>query len=321
MDILKVTYSTWKLLIQTNSFPYYHVTSAGDSVIAFTGDRETIYITDVQEAEHTDWAANYQSNSTEAATDDDAKAMVRGLSCKAVPVAMDGRRIVLPSTIGDSQAVQHTGFGDDITNGTRLNGQQFKAERTGAGQTVVQWQFMEWITEAGGVMHYVGAGFGDKFSYEIYAPASVGTSNPSSGMYNKMDVGGVNIFIPAAGDGDWDLNLSETLNANVDFTKLIPVPADNNDGFFNYDKNTNELTLAANQNGKYHLFDADISLIRMLNGICMNGNGTDDFNVPASYGAKFLLPHWKHKVTIDQVSAGTLQAAWHLFIGREKAYP
>jgi hypothetical protein len=226
---------------------------------------------------------------------------------------------MLPSTIGDVEEVQFASAGDDITNGVRCGGNHLHLKTTTQGLTTVEWQFMEWVSVSGGRVKHYNATFGDNFSYEIIAPATVGTSNPGSGWFDKINLGSsCNIYVPnPTQTGDWDLNLTEKINVNVDITKVVPVPAAAKDGYFDWDQDTYEVTLNTAGKGGYYLFDFDITLTRIINVHHIIGDGICDFIVPASYGAKMLLPHYIHKLILDKYDNVTeLTLLWELFLGR-----
>lgn len=239
------------------------------------------------------------------------------------PRTSDGRMIMLPSTMADKLEVQFTGCGDDITNGLRNGGTDFKQSISSAGSYDISFQFMENVDIAGGGVIHTGGNLGDYIHYGISAPATAGTENTGAGAFDKYNIGGpYNMFVPnGTGTGNWDVDLEETLNANVSFTKAVPVPASGGDGFFDYNRDTGSLTLNATQTGGYNLFDFEILMARFINKVWLIGAHHHDLIVPASYGAKKLLPQWVHKVTINRVGEGTLDVGWYIFIGRASSQP
>lgn len=242
---------------------------------------------------------------------------------RKIPKTTDGRQIMLPSTIGHDEEVQFSGAGDDIENGIRCGGSHLELESTTQGENTFTWQYMEWISISGGRVKYYDAVRGDYFHYEIYAPATVGTSNPGGGWYDKYDLGGgYNMFIPnAIQEGDWDLDLAEKLNANVQITKASPVPAADKDGFFDWDFDAYTLSLNTSGNGGFYLFDFDVTLTRVINTHHIEGDGKSDFIVPASYGAKKLVPHNIHKLILNKASTASTNIAWEIFLGRMSTAP
>lgn len=239
------------------------------------------------------------------------------------PRTIDGRQIMLPSTIGDDQEVQFSGSGDDITNGIRCGGSHLQLVSTTQGENVFEWQYIEWIAIGGGRVKHYSATFGDCFNYEINAPATVGVSNPGGGWFDKYNLGGeYNMFVPnATQTGDWDLNLEETLNENVLITKVNPVIAADKDGFFDWNQDSYEVSVNSSGEGGYYLFDFEVALTRIINAHHIKGDGGCDFIVPASYSAKTLLPHYIHKVILNKTDTTQSQLTWEIFLGRMSTTP
>lgn len=240
------------------------------------------------------------------------------------PRTKDGRRIHLMSAIGEDQEVQFCGQGDDVTNGIRLGGQDFKTTVLSAGDTTVTWQYLEWVSVCGGSVWYLDANDGDYIHYDIYAPATTGTENVGAGAYDKYDLGGgYCMYIPnAADEGDWDLDLDETYNENVVFKKVVPVPMSN--GFFDWDQETYAVTLNADGQGRYNIFDFPIHLTRIIHKewlIPASAAMTSNFTEAGFYGAKQLLPNYEHKVSIHRVGTGDLKLWWRIFKGRRITTP
>lgn len=228
----------------------------------------------------------------------------------------DGRQIVLPSTIADNMTVQFTGIADDVANGVIAAGAELKKTGvTTSGDHTQEFQFITYIDICGGTAVYSGAGVGDHITYQLYAPGTDGVSNPGAGSFDKVAIGGgINQFVPAE-NGDWDLDLEETLNANVGFTKIAPIPYPG--GPFAYDHITNELTVSAD--GSYIVVDADFTFpIPFVQNAWILDSCCVELLVPGSYSGKRLLPHWIHKVTVHKEAASEtpLHVLWYMFIGR-----
>jgi len=249
------------------------------------------------------------------------------------PQTSDGKAIFIPVMFRGDLHSLYMGFGDDITNGVRFYGPELAVSiaEVAEQETTVEWQYMEYTYLAGGIMTCQHAVIGDYANYCIGAPASPATSNPGSGDYGKLAVGGgINLFVPAGYGGtnpDWDLDLEETLNANVGFTKVVPVPApraeveghDVGTGFFDWDEETEEVTFNSDGTGDYNLFDSDIKLVQFARFVLL-GDTTYDMRTP-SQKPKKLLPHWKSRVVIynktDRSSGDPLNVAWNLHLARE----
>lgn len=242
------------------------------------------------------------------------------------PRTSDGRDIVIPVLFRGDLNTMFCGVGDDIGNGDRFVGQKMQVSSAVVEDKVIEWQHMEWIYIAGGLVQCSGAVLGDTLKYEIIAPASVGTSNVGSGAYGKLDIGGgvsmyVNPATPGADGPDWDLNIVETLNGNVGFSKVVPVPTNpEGTGFFDWDPDTETVTYDADEKGNYNLFDGELNLGLFVPYFNLLGSEKYDLLV-SSTKPKRLLAQWKHKVTLHNSSAKTLEAVWNLFKARKENTP
>jgi hypothetical protein len=200
----------------------------------------------------------------------------------------DRRQIVAINRIPNGYTIYPTGEASDITNGTWQGGTELRRTTTGT----MDFQMLEHWYAIGGRGNWEGGKSVDKVSAWLVAPATTGTSNPGAGAYDKVSTGaGSNIFVPAPlVDGDWDLNLTEKLNANVNFTKAAPVKNAAMTGFFDYDYDTHTLSLNSDQKGKFDLYDTQCVMFTFANQI--NGvEGEIALDVSDVVG-KVLLPHW-----------------------------
>lgn len=248
-----------------------------------------------------------------------------GFDFRKQPMTKDGRVINMPSIFGDALDIYFSGRGDDITNNTKLRGTRLDLIQEGAGTNSLTWQYNNRMWIAGGILIYEGASFGDWIRYQVYAPATVGTANEGAGVYDKYEIAegsGLYTYVPnPTQEGGWDLNLTEKLNSNVCFTKVVPIPMTN--GFFDYDYDSDcgDVALNVNQTGNTCLFAFDFVLIEIVNDVGILGSRSLQFALPASWGAKVLQPHWKHTVTINHEGTGDLKTTWHLVPGRDGARP
>lgn len=179
---------------------------------------------------------------------------------------------------------------------------------------------MDWHYLAGGEFFPNSGSFGDKVNYKIIAPSSksIESLNPGAGAFDTYNLGfpGVNMYVPnPTMSGQYDLDLDAKLNANVSFTKAVPIPATNGDGFFDYDHDTNILTVNPYQTGGYNLFDFPMDLQRFIINVPVPNVHSVNLTVPAIRPKK-ILPHWIHQVDLHRDSPGTVEISWFIYIGR-----
>jgi hypothetical protein len=238
------------------------------------------------------------------------------------PDVEGGTPVVAANTWPIEQSVMWCGAGDDVTNGTVGGGTDFKASQTTTGDLVVESQFIGIVRLGGGQVCWRNCEFGDYGEFLVYAPATSNiVENTGSGAYAKLEVmTGVNMMVapgtPGSDGPNWDINLTEKLNANVDFTKAVPVPAKGGDGFFTYVKETDTLTYTPGT-GNHNLFDVDINLSMFIRRLWLIGGGQMDLTVVDNIPA-FLLPQWKTKVTLhrDDAAGSNREMVWSVLISR-----
>lgn len=235
------------------------------------------------------------------------------------PCSSDGKPIVLASLLPKDAAVNFTGAGDDVANGARFNGIKLQIQSNGVEDKTLEFQYIEWVYIIRGLVRWEGAVFGDEISAETYAPATVGISNPGAGAYNKVALGpGRNLYVPAAPGtfGNWDLNLLEKFNAKVGFTKVVPVPTYSNNGFFDWDEDTELVTVNAAGKGGFNLFDFDLRVNRYMNCVQLIGAGWEEFS-SAMASPKKILAHWKTRLILHNSTAKVLSATCTMAVARK----
>lgn len=232
------------------------------------------------------------------------------------PRGTDGRPFISPNIFPVGYLTQFTGVSDDIDNGIEGGGNLLVLSSSVVEEISLEVQFLRAYYLAGGAASWSGAVAGDWVGFQLVAPATAGTSNPGAGAYDKYAVGtGVHMYIPnATQTGDWDLDLDETLNENVDFTKVVPVPADNADGFFDWDRDTGVVTLNASQTGRYNLFDFLVSMHAFVKNVPLIGSSSSPFTVPA-IKPYLCLPHWHVKITLNNSTAKALSLGAFIYRG------
>jgi hypothetical protein len=214
------------------------------------------------------------------------------------------------------------GEGDDVAAGSIGGGVEFAIEQDSQGDGTVELQFIDPIRLGGGHVFWKDCAFGDWASFLVYAPATSNiVSNPGAGAYAKLPIGGgasvlVTPGVPGSDGPNWDVNLSEPLNANVNFPKAVPVPAAAGDGFFTYDVATRVLTYTPGT-GTHNLFDAEIPLSMFIRKLRLMDAGDMDLtvfdNVPAC-----ILPQWKSRVTLhrDNADGSARKLVWSILLSR-----
>lgn len=240
----------------------------------------------------------------------------------AIPQTSYGTPIVLMNMFRGNVQPAFPGCADDVTSGVRWGGPRFELtwNEGDPGSKALEWQFVEWIYIAGGSVHPVDGQFGDTIEYEILAPATPATPSPGAGAYAKQEIisgSGIHRFVPQPGGG-WELELDETLNARVRFTKVVPVPNAAAQGCFHWDPETEQVTLASANDGAFDLLDQPIVLANYAPKFRVSGSAWRQL-VVAGVKPRRLLAHWKHRITWT-VSGGSTsrKLEWDLFIARER---
>jgi len=231
------------------------------------------------------------------------------------PRAADGKLYVSPDMWPLGTLTNFTGAADDVANGV-VGTDLLAVESTEVEDKAKTLQFIEASYLAGGHIQYKGGVLGDHISFKTMVPGTVGTDvGAGQGSYAKVPIGGgINVFVPYPGGG-WDLNLTEKENANVQFTKVRPVPAPGSDGFFDWNPVTGVVTVNAAQKGGFNLIDGDLMINELVTKIAVIGDDHFPLTVPAVRPVK-LLPHWKFVVTLHNSTAKTLQVAAMLYRGK-----
>ena len=240
------------------------------------------------------------------------------------PVAEGDTPVVASNTWPISHSVVWCGEGDDVANGVVGDGADFRVEVTEVGDVSVESQFIHLVRLGGGHVYWKNCEYGDHASQLIYAPATPNiVSNPGSGAYGKLQVAaGVNMIVapgtPGADGPDWDVDLTEKLNANVDFIRAVPIPASDGNGFFTYDPATDSLTYTPGE-GTHNLFDAEIGLAKFIRKLWLVGDGCAPLTVYDNIPA-VILPQWKSRVVVHRESAtgSNRQLVWSMLVSRLK---
>lgn len=219
----------------------------------------------------------------------------------------DGTHMVTPCLFPSGVYLYISGAGDGAGYG---DGAVFNIESDTAGDSEVEWSYNDWVLVAGGGILYKDAEIGDYLSLLTYCPATVVTPNGgNTGNCNLSPIGGgVNIIVPAAGDGAYDVDLG---SAN-------PVIAPLRDGFYEWSfPNTGKgtVTVGTPMQSRCNLFDTQMNLVRYVCKAPILGSGFIDVSVPA-VEPKIVLPHWKAKAVVHNCGHLGLKVAWHVTTAR-----
>jgi hypothetical protein len=242
--------------------------------------------------------------------------LVRGYMPQKGPQAVDGKQYVSPDMWPLGLLTNFTGAADDVAAGV-VGSDVLVIESTQVEDKTKIVQFIESSFLAGGQVQYKNATLGDAVSFQTIVPGTVGTDvGAGQGAYAKSPIGGgLSLFAPYPGGG-WDLDLAEKENANVNFTKVRPVPSPGSQGFFDWNEETGEVTVnAAGQKGGYHLIDGDIAINELVTKVPILGDDHFQLTVPAVRPVR-LLPHWRFVLTLRNSSAKSLQLAAMLYRGK-----
>jgi len=239
------------------------------------------------------------------------------------PQTSDGRNIIVASKFGASIDPYICGVADKITSpvarggGTAFSLSWASGETPSAGDTKeAEWSFLDYVRIAAGGMMWKDCEVGDHIDMRMIAKATPATSTPGTGNTNKVSIGGgANIFVPAAGDGDWTLDLAPILHAD----SPVPIPNVAHTGYWSYDEEDQGLGSFAPDGlagSGYDFFDFEITLVYWVRGVQFIGSGQNYID-PGTVNRK-ILPHWTFKVKLTNGSGhAPLAATWYLNLARK----
>lgn len=212
-------------------------------------------------------------------------------------------------------SIYGVGEADNITNGTYGGGVQLQFDSTNDER---EFQLLNHYYAIGARAVWKNCDIDNYFSATLIAPASSGFTN-TTGDFDKVNLGGsLNMYKPVtAGTGAWDADLTDTL-AGTSILKATPVPSAGNQGWFDYDSETNILTTNMSQTGGYNLYDFDVNLHafgRRVWGTSQSG-GVTGIDVPDLVG-KLIYNSWKVKLEfgLEGGLLGSEKAAVTFYVG------
>jgi len=230
--------------------------------------------------------------------------------------AADGKAIVLPNIFPGEVILNFAGRGDSVSPAVRGAGPLFGLKQAGAGSQSMNIEFLDGIFIAGGHVRWEGGNWGSSIALDITAPASTvkAPAVEGQGNCNLIPVGvGINMLIPAAGDGAYDLDYA------------VPIPSINNEsnattGFWEYSEpwvGKGVMSPGIPTKAKYNLFDIPLTLSKLCTIHLGFAVGCQELSLPA-LKPKWILPEWSLRVTLDNVGDGELAATWSLTLARKR---
>lgn len=212
------------------------------------------------------------------------------------------RKIVSISGVPAGYSLYATGIADDIDNGTFGGGVTLSFTDVNNEK---QFQLLNHFYILGSRSVWEGCSINNYFDVKIVASATTGLTN-TSGDFNKVQVPGGNLIVPAAeGAGAWDMDLDAKFT-NTAILKATPVPVAGGNGWFDYNSDLNVITVNQNQTGGYHLLDFDRDLhysARHGWGTSIDG-GSNELNLLNLVG-KLIYNSWKIQFNFN-LSGGLL---------------
>jgi hypothetical protein len=241
------------------------------------------------------------------------------------PTTESDTPIFQPSIIPPGYYFYGTGAFDKLTVPVAVGtGPQLVLAATGPGvTTTLTGRFLHHVYVLGGHFRHVGGGYEDWLTLLMQGPASTPEDRTAThdGNANKVPTGaGFNIIVPAAGNGDWNVDGS-TKEAGEINLGLCPVPSyaegGTPAGYWDWDPTVNpSIFPSAPGLGHFNLFDATLPLARQANRypVIVEGAVTPE----ASIKGKKILPHWQWVFSLYRAQAGTVEVAIRLDTARAK---
>lgn len=262
---------------------------------------------DEHDAQRADFEANFKGNANKP-LDVRGPAGVRVTTLDA-PKEPDNKPVVTISPATQGFVTWICGAGDDANPTPPASGRgtgtpfllEFSAEEVPATKTL-EFDFTEPVEVHDGQVSWKETsnwGAGDTFSLGLRIPATPTTPNAGgTGNCNKVEIApGMNIIVPAAGDGAFDLDL----------TDASPVEDKaGQGGYWNNDYNTGAVTPNPIPGaGRWNLFDFDVTGW-LIKGIRLtHPMGVFDIDV---YKTEYFHPAWylRWEVTKNTPGAGSI---------------
>lgn len=234
------------------------------------------------------------------------------------PRTFDNKPIVSPNIFPGEVVLNFAGR-PDVPGGAKYGGNLLCLQQVGQGDAATEWGYNDVVSLAGAYLVWEGGGWGSWVRAELYAPASTvsDADPPNTGNASLCPVGGgVNLILPASGNGAKSLGAS-----------LNPLPSNDDEsnslnGYWDYtDPWLGKGSVSAGSPGvsKWNMLDQPITLARFLDIHLSRGTGERELMLPAIL-PKWILPHWLFKVTIhNEDAAQTLKVSWDIVLARRRS--
>jgi len=240
---------------------------------------------------------------TTASVDDDGNPIM----ADSTPKTTDKKRFTRSSAYTLGTRLYIAGCADDRANGLG-KGTRFQLAHAVDGLSDwVSWSFNDWVELGGGGMWYLNAVFGDFVTFRLVAPATVITPTPGSGNCNVHPSG---ILIPAAGDGDYTVDL-EAADAFV--------PLLQSGGYWNWsypDTGLGVCVPAPAGDGNCQLVPAIVPVHTYVADVGIIGDGYLNVTFPGIDPTR-IPPQWQMQCRIhNNGGEHNVQLTWELEVGR-----
>jgi hypothetical protein len=230
------------------------------------------------------------------------------------PKTLDGLPLVAPLAFDKGAFLYITGAGDNPAENGRGEGSPFVLTRSTTGTSTLEWSFNDVVKLVGGSGQCSGAGAGDEFSTEAYAPAT---------QVVEVTPGEGSVVVVPTGYSTEDGPLSVIVPMPSGTHNVVPgteVPVPNSVGepaFYSWSKppfGLGDVTPGAPADPLeqgYNLYTSDIPLARQSNRIQLLGNRAISVDVVNVELLPFL-PHWKFKATLKTVADRDVTVVWEV---------
>lgn len=219
-----------------------------------------------------------------------------GLSLSAI--TKDGRRIVVSAPNTEGWNSYYTGAGDQKSPRVLGGGQEIYISFAGPADQSIEVSFSEPVEMHDGQAIYTPAAnwsVQDKLNFSMILGATPSVANGGgTGNSNKYPIGGgLSFYIPAEGNGAWDINLATAVPVNS---------SGDNTGFWDVARDSGVVTPSATPGQaafNLHDFPLEIFFVRKV----PLGAPLGLFDVDA-YKTQWIHQNWKIKINVVKVSVG-----------------